>query len=80
MKSAILIEQVHYNELIRAIEKFENFMIGKKRLIELRKSRNVDRRVIESAIKDNSNYRTEYNNLLENLKNEFIEKLKQGFE
>jgi hypothetical protein len=34
----LLIEQDHYNKLIQLMEEFENFRVGKQKLIDLRKS------------------------------------------
>ena len=80
MKSALLIEEEHYRKLIQLIEKFENFKFGKKKLLELRKSRNAsNNEEIKYTILDNQQVKYDYGNLLELLKNDFTVQLKKGF-
>ena len=77
-KSSLLIENNHYDELIRIVKKFEEFEIGKKKLISLRNNNiqdinNIIQNTynIDSVIQNNKNVKTNYDNLLEKLKKQF---------
>ena len=80
MKSSLLLEDEHYNELMRLINIFKNFMIGKKTLIEQRRSRNIDESEIIHTIENNREYKIKYDELIEKLKSKFKAQIKQGFE
>ena len=77
-KSSLLIENNHYDELIRIIKKFEEFEVGKKKLITLRNKniQDIDNIIqntynIDGIIQNNKNVKTNYDDLLDKLKKEF---------
>ena len=77
-KSSLLIEDTHYDELIRIIRKFEEFRIGKKELISIR-NRTIsdidqllrDNNYIDDIIEQNREVKTSYDDLLDTLKLQF---------
>jgi len=76
-KSSLLIEDTHYNELIRIIRKFEEFRIGKKELITIRNRTisDIDQLLrdtyIDNVIEQNREVKTSYDDLLDTLKLQF---------
>ena len=77
-KSSLLIENDHYEELMKIIKKFEEFEIGKKKLINLRNKNihdinNIIQNTynIDGIIQNNKNVKNNYANLLDKLKNQF---------
>ena len=76
-KSSLLIEDTHYDELTRIIKKFEEFEIGKKKLINLRNRTITDidqllrDNYIRNTIEQNREVKNNYDNLLNTLKLQF---------
>ncbi|MDD3343855.1 MAG: hypothetical protein PHR87_09800 [Sulfurospirillaceae bacterium] len=77
-KSSLLIENNHYDELMKIIKEFEEFEIGKKKLINLRNKniQEIDNIIqetygIDGIIQNNKNVKNNYNNLLDKLKKKF---------
>jgi len=76
-KSSLLIEDTHYDELIRIIRKFEEFRIGKKDLITMRNRTisDIDQLLrdtyIDNIIEQNREVKTRYDDLLDTLKLQF---------
>ena len=71
-KSVLLMEERHYRTLVRLINAFSNFEIGKKRLIEVSEERiNNNEFFSELQVKDsirrNERVKEEYTDLLENI-------------
>lgn len=79
-KSALLLEEDHYNKLIEAIEIFENFQFGKMRLIELRgdsqKIEGLAALAIRDLIENNGQHRSAYSNYLVELRNHLKSKIR----
>lgn len=77
-KSALLLENIHYEELISLIQSFENFHIGKHKLLSLRKTNQNDipKHEIDNVIFQNSMYKNQYDQLIIKLKKEFISQIK----
>lgn len=76
-KSSLLIENNHYDELMQVIKKFEEFEIGKKKLINLRNQTisAIDETLsysnINYTIEQNREVKTNYDGLLDELKLKF---------
>lgn len=76
-KSSLLIENNHYDELMKVIKKFEEFEIGKKKLINLRNQTitAIDETLkydnISNIIEQNRGVKTIYDALLDTLKLQF---------
>lgn len=77
-KSSLLIENIHYDELTRIICQFEEFEIGKKKLINFRNKNihDIDTMMretynINDIIQNNSNVKNNYEHLLDILKEQF---------
>jgi len=76
-KSSLLIENNHYDELMKVIKKFEDFEIGKKKLINLRNKTITDidqilrNSYIDNIIEQNREVKTNYDGLLDTLKLQF---------
>jgi hypothetical protein len=76
-KSSLLIENNHYDELMKVIKKFEEFEIGKKKLINLRNQTitAIDETLkynnISNTIEQNREVKTNYDGLLDMLKLQF---------
>ena len=77
-KSSLLIENNHYDELMTIIKKFEEFEIGKKKLINLKNKniQEIDNIIqetynIDDIIQNNKNVKSNYDNLLDKLKKQF---------
>ena len=76
-KSSLLIEDTHYNKLTRIIKNFEEFEIGKKKLINLRNRTITDidqllrDNYIRNTIEQNREVKNNYDNLLNTLKSQF---------
>ena len=84
-KSSLLIENNHYNELIKIIKKFEEFEFGKGNLIKLRQLRNktlsdIDKinsnNSFDDIIEQNRETKSNYDSLLGTLKKQFISTIK----
>lgn len=76
-KSSLLIEDNHYKELMKIIEKFEEYGDGKTKLIQIR-NKTIDEVkglaynfYIETLIKENETFKINYDNLLVRLKKQF---------
>ncbi|MEK7723926.1 MAG: hypothetical protein AAB336_06230 [Acidobacteriota bacterium] len=81
-KSALLIEDKHYKELIEILEEFGNFETGKRNLIELRK---LDNEIVQmevnlgkanEVINKNKSVKERYTNLLNKLSKSFKNQLR----
>lgn len=76
-KSSLLIEDVHYQQLLNLIKKFESFQFGKKTLVDLRtkprqnNNQDFDESQIAGVISNNRVVKNSYDNLIESLKSEF---------
>lgn len=72
-KSSLLIEDEHYSELFDIIIKFENYQIGKEKLIDLRNKTNKTNLNNEEIITyfKNINIKFEYDALIFTLRNKF---------
>lgn len=75
-KSSLLLEDKHYKKLIDIIRKFENYKIGKEKLIDLKNELNKDNLYPMSDIEiltffQNMSIKIEYDELIMVLKNEF---------
>lgn len=76
-KSALLIEDEHLRKLKKLMDKFWDFRIGKKTLIELFESQErVSDEDIEAVISLNREVRDEYNNLIVDIASSFRKQLK----
>lgn len=67
-ENMLLIEEEHYNNLIDLMEEFENFKVGKQKLVELRQS-SADEIIaniqdVSEMIKKNGNCKERYDNLV----------------
>ena len=80
MKSSILIEDKHYQKLIDLIARFEDFEFGKKKLVGLKNRQNVSEEDIRHTILENKQVKDDYDNLTNELKHNFKQQLKKGFE
>ena len=65
--SAILIEQEHYNQIMATLKAFEEYRIGKERLITLRNFNNVDNNQINNLIESNRDNREKISNFTETM-------------
>ncbi len=77
-KSSLLIEDEHYKELMVIIQKFEDFEVGKKKLISFRNTtiKNIDEflqhnNYIDNIINHNREAKIQYDDLLNKLKEQF---------
>lgn len=74
-KSALLIEDEHYNKLMEIMRKYENFQFGKKKLLKLRNlsihDQDFNENEIFQIIENNRQSREEYFDLLKDLKVHF---------
>ncbi|AOS97374.1 hypothetical protein AUP74_01944 [Microbulbifer aggregans] len=52
-KSALLIEPDHYIEIINALEDFENYRVGKEKLVSIRRVSDIEHWQIDQIIQDN---------------------------
>lgn len=59
--SALLIDSVHYQEIMQAIERFDSYQIGKERLVNARRINVIDQWEIERIIEQNRNSREQIN-------------------
>lgn len=82
-KSALLIEEAHYKKLMDIMKKFKEFEFGKKSLISLRNKtiREIEQidlyhNGIESIISNNRYAKQEYDDLLLELKKQFVEQIR----
>jgi mannitol-specific phosphotransferase system IIBC component len=76
-KSSLLIEDNHYKELMKIIEKFEEYGDGKTKLIQIR-NQTIDEVkglayhfYIKNLIEENETFKISYDNLLVRLKKQF---------
>lgn len=79
----LLIEEIHYNKLSQLISQFENFKIGKEKLIDIRKSTIETNGInlitdaqIVSTIESNRSWKTSYDKLLMEIGTSFREQIK----
>lgn len=63
-KSSLFIEENHYEELIKILNSFSEYQIGKSNLIEYRSNGYNDEYEINQVIIDNGNYKLEYDKLI----------------
>jgi hypothetical protein len=77
-KSAILIENDHYKQLLEIFQHFENFQIGKMSLISIRnrsvhqiQNSGIDNHQINNLIHQNRDEKNEYNALIEKILESF---------
>lgn len=81
-KSALVLEEGHYRNLIGLLATFEEFQFGKKHLVELRNrpaaTQDVDQYAIRDAIFTNSQHRNAYNIFIEELRKHFKRQLRGG--
>lgn len=77
-KSYLFLEDGHYISLKNLIEEFKNFEIGKKRLIELRKKDDINLDAINNLVEGNRTKRSNYNNLINNIKQDLKSQLRSG--
>jgi hypothetical protein len=81
-KSALLIEETHYSKLIHIIQRFKDFGYGKKTLISIRRKtlKQIDEieiyTNIDSIIENNRNIKENYDDLLNELKSEFVRQIR----
>jgi Glu-tRNA(Gln) amidotransferase subunit E-like FAD-binding protein len=69
--SALLIDQVHYKEIMKVIENLENYHVGKERLINTRRNiENVSQWDVQEIIKQNSHNREKINTFVEHMLDE----------
>ena len=78
-RSALLIEDDHYQKLKNIIKQFEAFQFGKQRLVDLRNKtahrQNVDENEIRYTIDDNRQRKEEFTALLNELRSHFKEQI-----
>ena len=78
-RSALLIEDDHYQKLKNIIKQFESFQFGKQRLVDLRnrtaQSNNVVENEIRYTIDDNGQIKEEFTALLNELRSHFKEQI-----
>lgn len=71
----LLIEEEHYNKLVNLMEEFENFKIGKQKLVEIRQSStdeilaNIDD--VSDMIRDNKDSKDRYDVLVSQIGDSF---------
>ena len=70
--SALLIEREHYNLILENLQYFENYQIGKKKLIELRSFNSIDAHDIDNLIRDNGQQRMQITSFI----NDMLEKMR----
>lgn len=82
-KSALLIEEAHYKKLMDIMKKFKEFEFGKKSLISLRNKTikeigqiDLYGNAIELIISNNRSAKQEYDDLLLELKKQFIKQIR----
>lgn len=63
-KSSLFIEENHYEELIKILNYFSEYEMGKSSLIEYRSNGYNDEYLINQMITDNENYKLEYDKLI----------------
>ena len=73
-KNALLIDIEHYKELIKILNKFNQFEIGKRKLICLRNS-DFDSREIQNAITCNGQIRDDLNQIVLKIEKDFRKKI-----
>ena len=78
-RSALLIEDDHYQKLKHIIKQFEAFQFGKQRLVDLRNqtvhSQNVDENEVRYTIDDNKQRKDEFTALLNEMRSHFKEQI-----
>lgn len=80
-KSALLIEETHYRELLSILERFENLELGKMKLITLRNSQaqelvRISNNEIDYVIQINRDAKQEFKNKINQLINPFKKQIK----
>lgn len=82
-KSAILIEDEHYNQLINLISQFENYELGKQKLINVRnrnindlRGKGVDEYQINNLIEENRDHKVSFEQLLDSIQTSFKTQMK----
>lgn len=74
-ENMLLIEEEHYNKLVNLMEEFENFKIGKQKLVEIRQSStdeilaNIDD--VSDMIRDNKDSKDRYDVLVSHIGDSF---------
>jgi Glu-tRNA(Gln) amidotransferase subunit E-like FAD-binding protein len=69
--SALLIDQVHYKEIMEVIENLENYHVGKERLINTRRNiENVSQGDVQEIIEQNRHNREKINTFVEHMLDE----------
>lgn len=82
-KSAILIEDEHYNQLINLISQFENYELGKQKLTNVRnrnindlRGKGVDEYQINNLIEENRDHKVSFEQLLDSIQTSFKTQMK----
>ncbi len=74
--SALLIDQVHYREIMEVIENLENYHVGKERLINTRRNiENVSKWDVQEIIEQNRHNREKINRFVEHMLSEMREQV-----
>lgn len=80
-KVSLFIEDEHYSELIKIIKHFSEFEIGKKMLINYRRTTNLDEHLIErQMVAGNQRVKERYNELILLIKTDLKEQLKGDYQ
>lgn len=76
-KASLFIEDEHYSELIKIIKHFSEFEIGKKMLIDYRRTTNLDEHLIErQMVAGNQRVKARYDQLILIIKTDLKKQLK----
>lgn len=70
--SALLIEREHYNQILENLQYFENYQIGKEKLIERRSFFSINTHDIDNLIRDNGQQRIQITSFI----NDMLEKMR----
>ena len=76
-KYSLIIEENDYQELIKILNSFENYQVGKEKLIKLRNI-NLPNEIISEIIKNNKQLKENYDELLTKIRKKLKKQLKVG--
>lgn len=75
-KASLFIEDKHYERLVNTLKQFGDYQIGKKMLIEYRRQVDYDDYEVNNMIVQNGQLRTEYENLISEVKIDLKKQIK----
>lgn len=76
-KYSLIIEENDYQELIKILNSFENYQVGKENLIKSRDT-NLSNEIISEIIKNNKQLKEKYDELLTKIRKKLRKQLKVG--